>query len=190
MVKLSLSSWLGSPSASSRIVRSSSDVERKKQNRRSFAGFGSMRAPSPTKINNHVAINGKFSEKAATNGVKEDGQQSMTALAETISRETAKLERYMKENDLPMPSFEVGAADDFPKLPEEIQRSRLEVMHATKQLRDLAVGPRESVRWGVWEVSLPAGVFVVLWKKILANHFWCVYSFWMFSLSRSSTTTT
>ncbi|KAF3765145.1 hypothetical protein M406DRAFT_61886 [Cryphonectria parasitica EP155] len=73
------------------------------------------------------------------------------ALAEKISRETAKLERYMKEKGLPMPAFDVDAADDFPKLPADIQNCRLEIIHATKQLRDLTIGPRESVRWGVWE---------------------------------------
>lgn len=77
---------------------------------------------------------------------------SMTALADTISKETAKLEKYLKENSLPMPSFDVDAADDFPRLPEDMQKSRLEIIHATKQLRDLTVGPRESLRWGVWEV--------------------------------------
>lgn len=80
------------------------------------------------------------------------GATSMTTLANTISKETAKLEKYMKENGLPMPSFDVDAADDFPKLPEDMQKSRLEIIHATKQLRDLTVGPRESLRWGVWEV--------------------------------------
>lgn len=79
---------------------------------------------------------------------------SMTALADIISKETAKLEAYLKENNLPMPSFDVDtAADDFPKLPEDMQKSRLAVIHATKQLRDLTVGPRESLRWGVWKVS-------------------------------------
>lgn len=77
---------------------------------------------------------------------------SMTSLAETISKETAKLEKYMKENGLPMPSFDEDAEGDFPKLPEDMQKSRLEIIHATKQLRDLTVGPRESLRWGVWEV--------------------------------------
>lgn len=77
----------------------------------------------------------------------------MIALSKKIAQETEKLEKYMKENGLIMPSFDVDAADDFPKLPAEMQKSRLEIIHATKELRDLAVGPRESVRWGVWEVS-------------------------------------
>jgi hypothetical protein len=75
----------------------------------------------------------------------------MVALARSITAETEKLEAYMKANNLPMPSFDVDAPADFPRLPEDIQRSRQEIIYATKELGRLAHGPRESVRWGVWE---------------------------------------
>lgn len=84
-----------------------------------------------------------------------DDEINMTALADKISRETAKLEKYLRDNNLPMPGFGVDAVDDFPRLPDEYQKSRLEIIHATKQLRDLTVGPREGVRWGVQNVSPP-----------------------------------
>lgn len=163
MVKLSLGSWFGSSS------NDRNEAERKKQNRRTFSAFGTASPLSEA----YTMGNGKHGEavnggtvagghdklarsSTSTEESDREGREepvSMTALAEKISRETAKLERYMKEKGLPMPSFDVDAADDFPKLPEDIQKSRLEVIHATKQLRDLTVGPRESVRWGVWEVS-------------------------------------
>jgi len=57
----------------------------------------------------------------------------------------------MKKHNLPMPSFDADAPADFPKLPEEISKSRMEVIFATKELGLLAQGPRESVRWGIWE---------------------------------------
>lgn len=175
MVKLSLGSWLGSSS------NSRSDAERKKEHRRTFSGFGTI-SPFSNKTNrmsNGVnlnpasvagAVNGKAVGRSSTSTTASDtviavgaehnendssntNKTSMTALAETISRETAKLEKYMRDNGLSLPTFDVDAADDFPRLPDDIQRSRLEIVYATKQLRDLTVGPRESVRWGVWDVS-------------------------------------
>lgn len=113
---------------------------------------------------------------------------SMTALADTISKETAKLEKYLKEKGLPMPSFEVDAADDFPQLPEEMQKSRLEIIHATKQLRDLTVGPRESLRWGVWEVRAPSDAVHTHGRICIGSTNLTCGSFSMFSLCRLSTT--
>lgn len=183
MVKLSLGSWLGSSNSSN---SRNNDADRKKENRRSFAGFSSMstssgrnnkangmnKAPSEksapgqtaaaaaTKHTDLVSSSGSITTKSEneTNPAAPAGQASsastnMTQLADTISRETARLEKYLQDNGLPMPSFDVDAADDFPRLPDDMQRSRLEIIHATKQLRDLTIGPRESVRWGVWEVG-------------------------------------
>ena len=162
MTKFSLSSWLTPKNSGT------SDVERKRQNRRTFSEFSSS-SPVTTQVNGAEtgkAPNGKSHQNSVStlepaSDVAADTLQSpismtgnMVALSQKIARETEKLEAYMKENGLAMPSFDADAADDFPRLPEDIQRSRLEIIHATKELRDLAVGPRESVRWGVWEVSL------------------------------------
>lgn len=169
MTKFSLSSWLNTKNSGT------SDVERKKQNRRTFSGFSSS-SPFKATVNGEESgklsngergtrVNGKSDQNSLStlepnSDVASDAAQppvsntaNMVALSQKIAKETEKLETYMKENGLVMPSFDVDAADDFPKLPEEIQKSRLEIIHATKELRDLAVGPRESVRWGVWEVS-------------------------------------
>lgn len=200
MVRLNLASWLTSSSSNNSNSRDEGDLtttERKKINRRSFAGFGTVSPFSSTKTkmsNGGGGMNGKTSatsssssnepahntthttsegaERPSTSSTTEQAgvpaspqptntmsnsssnETSMTALAETISRETAKLEKYLKDNGLPMPAFGVDAADDFPKLPDEMQKSRLEVIHATKQLRDLTIGPKEGVRWGVWGVSV------------------------------------
>lgn len=170
MTKFSLSSWLTPKN------NSTSDVERKRQNRRTFSGFSSsshiragVNGVEAGKVPNSekgTSVNGKSAQNslsgleppsdAAINTTQPSGSSTtnIIALSKKIAKETEKLEAYMKENGLTMPSFDVDAADDFPRLPEDIQRSRLEIIHATKELRDLAVGPRESVRWGVWEVSL------------------------------------
>lgn len=176
MTKFSLSSWLTPKN------NGTSDVERKRQNRRTCSGFSSS-SPIRAGVNGAEAgkvpngekgtsVNGKSAQNslsgleppsdAAINTAQPSGSSTanMIALSKKIAKETEKLEAYMKENGLTMPSFDVDAADDFPRLPEDIQRSRLEIIHATKELRDLAVGPRESVRWGVWEVSLRMCAFM------------------------------
>lgn len=172
MARRNFSSWFSSSSSSSR-----DEAETKKLNRRSFAGFSTASHPfSKSKLSNittnsdiptvvlahkerpSTSSTTEASELAApvSGGLEEanDSTMSMTALADKISRETAKLEKYLRENGLPMPAFGVDAADDFPRLPDEMQKSRLEIIHATKLLRDLAVGPREGVRWGVQQVSV------------------------------------
>ncbi|KAI1407788.1 S-adenosyl-L-methionine-dependent methyltransferase [Hypoxylon sp. FL1857] len=75
----------------------------------------------------------------------------MIALAQKISAETEKVEAYFRENGIRTPSFDVDAPGDFPRMPEDISRSRREVIHATQELQDLMVGPRESVRWMAWD---------------------------------------
>ncbi|KAK1990841.1 O-methyltransferase [Colletotrichum falcatum] len=74
----------------------------------------------------------------------------LTQLAKKIASETEKLEKYMMENNLPMPTLDPSGAGDFPKLPDDIQRSRMEIIHATRELEALAHGPREDVRWKAW----------------------------------------
>ena len=78
----------------------------------------------------------------------------MSELARKIASEAEKVEAYFEDNDIPLPSFEVDSPADYPRLPDEIQKSRQEVIAATKKLRELAVGPRESVRWSTWGVCL------------------------------------
>ncbi|KAK4192539.1 S-adenosyl-L-methionine-dependent methyltransferase [Podospora australis] len=139
MAKIKLSSWFNGKESSS----SNGDAESKKNNRRSF--FLSNKEPEANG-NSSTPTNG-----TATNGTAAAPPSEMIALAQKITRETEKLEAYMKKNNLPMPSFDVDAPADFPKLPEEIAQSRQEIISATKQLGLLAHGPRESLRWGIWE---------------------------------------
>ncbi|KAK0749352.1 S-adenosyl-L-methionine-dependent methyltransferase [Schizothecium vesticola] len=86
------------------------------------------------------------------------------ALAQTITEETKKLEAYLRANNLPLPSFDVDSPADYPKLPADIAKSRNAIIVATKELALLAHGPRESVRWAVWE-------FLDVLALQLINHF-------------------
>ncbi len=78
---------------------------------------------------------------------------SLVELAAIITKETEKLDRYLQESGSPMPGFDVDSPMEFPKLPDEIERSREEVLRATKELGDLVTGPKEGVRWMAWDVS-------------------------------------
>ncbi|KAI1654696.1 S-adenosyl-L-methionine-dependent methyltransferase [Daldinia decipiens] len=77
----------------------------------------------------------------------------MIALAQKIASETEKVEAYFKNNDLLAPRFDADAPGDFPIMPDDVSRSRREVIHATQELHDLMVGPRETVRWMAWDVT-------------------------------------
>lgn len=79
------------------------------------------------------------------NGKKEPDTSSLIQLASKITEETEKLNKYLKANP--------GLEADLSRLPDDLQRSRQEVLFATKELGALVRGPRESVRWGVWGVS-------------------------------------
>ncbi|KAG9231340.1 O-methyltransferase-domain-containing protein [Amylocarpus encephaloides] len=98
---------------------------------------------------------------------------SLIALAATISKETEKLEKYMKDSGIPAPSFDVNSPLDFPKLPADIRSARENVMAATKELGDLLTGPRESIRWMAWDhnnsLSLQAIYHYKIAKSFLVN---------------------
>ena len=128
----------------------STDAEVKKQNRRSFSALSSLRQKD-AETNGAPAPAPKV---AAAERASEQSPSRMVALARQITQATEKLETYMKANNLPMPSYDVDAPADFPSLPEDIQQSRQDIIIATKELAMLAHGPRESVRWGIWEVNV------------------------------------
>jgi hypothetical protein len=138
--------WLGLNSPSS------THTEKKTANRRSHFG------------RKEVEANGDVKLAPSTARAPVEPASRMSVLALTIARETEKLEAYFKANNLPAPSFDVNAPFDFPRLPEDILQSRQEIIFATKELSLLAHGPRESIRWGVWE-------FLDVLALQVVNHF-------------------
>lgn len=146
MNKFKFSNWLGtSPSPTA------AEVEQKKQNRRSFTPFITRSAAKPR---DDVPNGAPIAKPAPVASEKPTYTPSrLTELAKKIASETEKVERYMQENNLPMPSLDPNGPSDFPKLPEDIQKSRMEIIFATRELEALAHGPREDVRWKTWSVS-------------------------------------
>jgi hypothetical protein len=82
--------------------------------------------------------------------------QRLTELSDIIAAKTKAIDDYFKANNLPALTFDPSGPPDFPvpSTNEEIQRARRAVVNATQELHDLMVGPRESVRWMAWSVSL------------------------------------
>lgn len=149
MGKLRFSSLFHSRDSSS---PPSVDAETKKQHRRSFPVLSHSLRQKDVETKEAAAAPALKPAKAETPS-SDQSTSRMIALARKITQATEKLESHMKANNLPMPSFDVDSAADFPSLPEDVQRSRQDIIHATKELGLLAHGPRESIRWGIWEVS-------------------------------------
>ncbi|KAI0138054.1 S-adenosyl-L-methionine-dependent methyltransferase [Hypoxylon sp. NC0597] len=150
MVRLRLAAWLHPHSSPPHA----SNAEFKKQNLKPTAEH----ATTPLEEKKHH-LQKHQKEEASINMVLTPQKKKATALppskmivlAQKISSETEKVEAYFRENGLRTPSFDVDAPSDFPKMPDDISRSRREVIHATQELQDLMVGPRESVRWMAWD---------------------------------------
>jgi hypothetical protein len=155
--RLSLGSW------SIPIKISPNWTESKRQRR----NFSAMAAPAVKNIEfeteseeNVAKANGVPSKETTENGivkpeVAKSSTTNMIELAAIITRETEKLEKYLKESGSSMPGFDVESPANFPKLPDEIKRAREEVVRASKELSDLVTGPTESIRWMAWDVSVP-----------------------------------
>lgn len=104
---------------------------------------------SSAKLHEAVANGFTFPKPTKASG------SSMVELAAIISKQTSILDAYLKENGIPAPGFNFDSPLIFPKLPDEIKNAREEIVRASRDLSDLATGPTESIRWAVWDVSLP-----------------------------------
>lgn len=87
-------------------------------------------------------------------GLPVDSTSLLVKLSQIIARETEKIDAYFRENSIPAPTFEADGLSDYPTLPDEVQKARLAVIKAAADLKDLMVGPKESLRWMAWDVSL------------------------------------
>ncbi|TFB00934.1 O-methyltransferase gsfB [Trichoderma ghanense] len=132
MAKLTVPSLLSSERNGS---GSNTDVDKQKLNQLSLSGpTGSMRK-----------------EGESDGATKVDSPESrMVVLAETIRVETQKLQAYLESNGIVQPNISVNAPDDFPPLPDEVQKSRQKILLASRELTDIVRGPRETVRYAVW----------------------------------------
>lgn len=65
-------------------------------------------------------------------------------LAAAIAHHTARVDRFLAENNLPQPSFDIDGPVEL-GLPSDVEESRVAVLRATQELNDLLQGPRELI---------------------------------------------
>jgi len=81
-------------------------------------------------------------------------QSRVLRLTDIISSKTRMIDEYLALNNLPALTWDASGPADFPvpSSNDEIQIARRAVVNATKELHDLMVGPRETLRWMAWNL--------------------------------------
>lgn len=78
-------------------------------------------------------------------------------LATVIAESTTTITECLTVKGLSAPSFDVDGLTELPISPADkaAYSARLKLIAATKELHDLAVGPKESLRHLAWDVRFP-----------------------------------
>ena len=92
-------------------------------------------------------------EASSQNTSQTTATSDLVELASIITRETERLDAYMKKTGLPNLGFDKDSLLKFPHLPDEIKKAREQIVQATQDLGDLVKGPEEKMRWLAWDVS-------------------------------------
>jgi hypothetical protein len=79
---------------------------------------------------------------------------SLTKLSNEIAENTKIVTDYLESKGLTVPSFDVDGLDEYPIPPnEEVPfKARLKLISLTKEMHDLALGPKEGLRILAWDV--------------------------------------
>ena len=70
----------------------------------------------------------------------------ITELATLVQINTAKVDHYLREHNLPFPSFNEDGPVDFRIESDDIENARTAAMEATLELHDLLLGPSMCLR--------------------------------------------
>jgi hypothetical protein len=81
--------------------------------------------------------------------------ERMTTLSADIAKNTKILTDYLTAKGLEAPSFDVNGLDVFPIDPSDVkeEKARLDLVAQTKELHDIALGPKEGLRYLAWDVG-------------------------------------
>lgn len=79
---------------------------------------------------------------------------SLTKLSNAIAENTKIVTDYLESEGLTAPSFDVDGLDEYPIPPTEEApfKARLKLISLTKEMHDLALGPKEGLRFLAWDV--------------------------------------
>jgi len=81
--------------------------------------------------------------------------ERMTALATQIAEKTKIIRDYLTSKGLEAASFDASGLAEFP-IPSEDEspfKARLELVALTQELHDIALTPKEGLRYLAWDVS-------------------------------------
>jgi hypothetical protein len=79
---------------------------------------------------------------------------AITILSDQIAENTKIITDYLESKGLEAASFDVDGLDSYPIPPSEEApfKARLKLINLTKELHDLALGPKEGLRFLAWDV--------------------------------------
>ena len=77
---------------------------------------------------------------------------SLTKLSNEIAENTKIITDYLDSKGLVLPSFDVNGLDEYPIPPTEEApfKARLKLISLTKEMYDLALGPKDGLRFLAW----------------------------------------
>ncbi|PON27705.1 O-methyltransferase [Trichoderma gamsii] len=86
-----------------------------------------------------------------TKPATESSVDRMTTLSKDIEEKTRYLTDALRSKGLDAPSYKANGLSDFPLTEVEAVRTRQELVALTKELHDLVLGPRETLKNMAWE---------------------------------------
>ncbi|KAH8126894.1 S-adenosyl-L-methionine-dependent methyltransferase [Trichoderma asperelloides] len=88
---------------------------------------------------------------SVTRSATESSVDRLTTLSRDIEEKTRYLTDALRSKGLEAPSYQANGLSDFPLTEAEAVKARQELVALTKELHDLVLGPRESLKNMAWE---------------------------------------
>jgi hypothetical protein len=117
-------------------------------------GVGFNPSTQSRKSSSHPISQPRFDAKLPT--MASHSVQRMTLLSQEIAAKTKIITDHLTAKGLDAASFDVNGLAEFPisQDDEEPYKARLELISLTKELHDIALGPKEGLRYLAWDVSI------------------------------------